>query len=62
MRVVDAVTLLAPGSLDAWLQKAALARAAGEEGLARECESQAAALATTRVTFGIPPVGGAASA
>jgi tetratricopeptide (TPR) repeat protein len=62
MRVVDAVTLLAPASRDAWVQKAALARAAGDEALARECESQAAALATTSVPFGIPPARGAASA
>jgi tetratricopeptide (TPR) repeat protein len=60
MRVLDAVTLLAPVSRDAWLQKAALARALGDEPLAGECEGQAAALATADVPFGIPAVKGAA--
>jgi tetratricopeptide (TPR) repeat protein len=62
LRIVDAVTLLAPASRDAWLQKAAFARAAGEDSVADECEAQAATLATTSVPFGIPAVGGAASA
>ena len=61
-RIVEAVTLLAPASRDAWLQKAALAQAAGDEALARECEAQAAALATSQVPFGIPPAGRTASA
>jgi tetratricopeptide (TPR) repeat protein len=62
MRIVDAVTLLAPASRDAWVQKAALAHAIGDDANARECEAQAGALATTRVPFGIPPVGSAATA
>jgi len=60
MRLLDAVTLLAPASRDAWLQKAALARALGNESLAAECEGQAAALATADVPFGIPAPRGAA--
>jgi tetratricopeptide (TPR) repeat protein len=59
MRLLDAVTLLAPASRDAWLQKAALARAAGDAALAAECDAQAAALATADVPFGIPGPPGA---
>lgn len=54
MRLLDAVTLLAPTSHDAWVQKAALARASGREDVAAECEAQAASLATEQVPFGIP--------
>jgi hypothetical protein len=59
MRILDAVTLLAPSSRDAWLQKAALARSLGQDDLAAECEAQAAALATAQVPFGIPGPAGA---
>jgi tetratricopeptide (TPR) repeat protein len=58
-RLLDAVTLLAPVSRDAWLARGALARADGDAALAAECDAQAAALATTRVPFGIPGVAGA---
>jgi hypothetical protein len=61
-RIVDAVTLLAPASRDAWVQKAALARAGDDEVLARECEAQAVALAATIVPFGIPTAGQPATA
>ena len=54
LKLLDAVTLLAPVSRDAWLAKAAAARAAGDEALAVECDGHAAALATTDVPFGIP--------
>jgi tetratricopeptide (TPR) repeat protein len=54
MQLLDAVTLLAPVSRDAWLQKAALARTLGQDEVAAECEGQAAALATAQVPFGIP--------
>jgi hypothetical protein len=54
MRLVDAVTLLAPASRDAWVQKAGLAHSMGDEATARECEAQAAALETSHVPFGIP--------
>lgn len=62
MRIVEAVTLLAPASRDGWVQKAVLARAGGDEALARECEAQAGALATASVPFGIPAAGGGAAA
>jgi tetratricopeptide (TPR) repeat protein len=58
MRVLDAVTLLAPSSLDAWKQKAALAHLLGQGDVAVECEAQAAALATAQVPFGIPAPAG----
>lgn len=54
MRLLDAVTLLAPLSRDAWLQKASLARALGDEGLAASCEAQAAAVAASDPPYGIP--------
>lgn len=60
LRLLDAVTLLAPASRDAWLRKATVARALGNEPLAAECEGQAAALAMADVPFGIPAPGGAA--
>jgi hypothetical protein len=54
MRLLDAVTLLAPSSRDAWLEKAALARSLEDAELATECDAQAAALASPGVAFGIP--------
>ena len=60
MRVLDAVTLLAPVSRDGWVQKAGLARSLGQDDLAAECEAQAMALATAQVPFGIPAPAGAA--
>jgi tetratricopeptide (TPR) repeat protein len=59
LRVLDAVTLLAPSSLDAWRQRAGLARSLGQDDVALECEAQAAALATAQVPFGIPAPAGA---
>jgi tetratricopeptide (TPR) repeat protein len=54
LALLDAVTLLSPVSRDAWVLKAAVARAMANEALAAECEAQAAALANTSVPFGIP--------
>jgi len=62
MHLLDAVTLLAPVSRDAWFQKASLARAAGLLPLAQACEAQATALGTTNVPFGVPTTGGTATA
>jgi len=59
MRILEAVTLLAPSSRDAWLQKAGLAHSLGQDDLAAECETQAGALATAQVPFGIPAPAGA---
>jgi tetratricopeptide (TPR) repeat protein len=59
MRVLDAVTLLAPASRDAWLQKTGLARSLGQDDVGLECEAQAAALATAQLPFGIPATAGA---
>jgi tetratricopeptide (TPR) repeat protein len=61
LALLDAVTRLAPVSRDAWAAKAAVARAAGNEPLAAECDAQAAALAATPVPFGIPSTGGGAA-
>lgn len=55
MRILDAVTLLACVSQDAWLAKAAVARAMGKPELATECEAQAAAIAEQDVPFGMGP-------
>lgn len=60
LRLLDAVTLLAPVSRDAWLQKAALARALGDEPLALQCDAQAAAVAGSRIPFAVPAPRGAA--
>lgn len=60
MRLLDAVVLLAPVSRDAWVQKASLARALGDEALAVSCDAQAAAIAASDVPFGVPALRGAA--
>lgn len=53
MRILDAVTLLACVSQDAWRAKATVARAMGNESLAAECEAQATAIAESDVPFGM---------
>jgi tetratricopeptide (TPR) repeat protein len=60
MRILDAVTLLSPVSRDAWLQKASLARALGDETLAASCDAQGAAVAASDVPFAVPAPRGAA--
>ena len=54
MRLLDAVTLLAPISRDAWLVRESVALAAGEPGLAARCAAEAAAIGTAELPFGIP--------
>jgi hypothetical protein len=53
-RILEAVTLLAPASRDAWLAKGALALASGDEEEAVRCDAQASALSSTAVPFAIP--------
>jgi tetratricopeptide (TPR) repeat protein len=53
MRLVTAVTVLAPSNRQAWEAKGALARAEGNLELAQTCEVEAAACAAT-VPFGVP--------
>jgi tetratricopeptide (TPR) repeat protein len=60
MRILDAVTLLAPLSKDGWDGKAALARAMGDLELAAKCAAEAATVAGAHVPFGIPAPRGAA--
>jgi tetratricopeptide (TPR) repeat protein len=60
MRILDAVTLLAPVSKDAWEGKATLARAMGDAELAAKCDAEAMAVAAADVPFGIPAPRGAA--
>lgn len=55
MRILDAVTLLASVSQDAWRAKAAVAGAIGDEALVTECEAQAAAIAEQDVPYGMGP-------
>lgn len=55
LRILDAVTLLASVSQDAWHAKAGVARAAGREELAAECEAQAMAITRQDVPFGMGP-------
>lgn len=55
MKILDAVTLLASVSRDAWRAKAAVARAMGDEGLVTECETQAATIAEQEVPYGMGP-------
>lgn len=59
MRMLDAVTLLAPVSRDAWVQKGLLARAMGDLPLAVRCETEAATIAAADAPFGLPPEGAA---
>ncbi|MFT3912629.1 MAG: hypothetical protein QM704_00675 [Anaeromyxobacteraceae bacterium] len=54
LRLLDSVTRLAPVSRDAWAARARVARAAGDEALAAECDAQVAALGTARIPFAIP--------
>lgn len=54
MRLMDAVTALAPVSKDGWLQKAAIARALGDLELAMRCDAEAAAISPLLVPYGIP--------
>lgn len=60
LRLLDAVTLLAPASRDAWLARAAFERARGDEAAAASCEVQAAALAAADVPVVAPAPRGAA--
>lgn len=60
LKLLDAVTLLAPASRDAWLQKASVARALGNATLAASCDAEAAAAAQGDAPFGIPAPRGAA--
>jgi hypothetical protein len=53
-RILEAVTLLAPASRDAWLARGALARVMGDAAEAVRCEAQASALSSTPVPFAIP--------
>lgn len=55
MRILDAVTLLACVSQDAWLAKASVARAMGKPELGAESEAQAAAIAEQDVPFAMGP-------
>jgi hypothetical protein len=55
LRILDAVTLLAAVSQDAWKAKVAVARATGNEALTAECEAQVAAIAEQDVPFGMRP-------
>lgn len=57
-KIVDALTLLAPASVDAWRFKAVVARARNDEALAQSCEKTAALKAQEPVPFGIPGVQG----
>lgn len=57
MRLLDAVTLLANVSRDAWATKAAVARASGREELARSCETEAASIAPRHLPFGMADAG-----
>lgn len=54
MKLLDAVTLLAQLSLDAWEQKASLARTMGDAALAVSCQAEAAAIARGNAPFGVP--------
>jgi hypothetical protein len=54
MCILDAVVLLAPVSRDAWLQKAAIARTAGDGALSASCDAQAVAISAFDVPFGVP--------
>lgn len=60
LALLDAVTLLSPVSRDAWLQKAAVARALGDEPLAASCDAQAAAVTAADAPFGVPAPRGVA--
>jgi hypothetical protein len=51
LEILDAVTLLAGVSQDAWRAKGAVARAAGDDALAAECEAQVEAIAEQDVPF-----------
>jgi tetratricopeptide (TPR) repeat protein len=55
MRILDAVTLLASVSQDAWVAKAAVARASGDAELAAECEGRAMAITRAGVPYGMGP-------
>lgn len=58
--LLDAVTRLSPVSRDAWLLRAVVARALGDERLAAECDAQVAGLAAQAVPFAIPATPGPA--
>jgi len=52
--LLNAVTLLAPISRDAWLAREAAALAAGEVELAARCAAEAVAIGSTPLPFGVP--------
>lgn len=54
LRLVEAVTVLAPSNRQAWEAKGALARAQGNTELARACDVEAAACGAAHAPFGIP--------
>jgi hypothetical protein len=59
MKLLDAVTLLAPISRDAWMERSLIARALGDVEQAVRCESEAAAIGNVKIPYGIPASGGA---
>ena len=59
MRILDALTLLAPISRDVWVEKGLIARAMGDVDEAVRCESEAAAISNAKIPYGIPAVCGA---
>ena len=59
LRLLDAVTLLAPVSRDAWVLKGVFARGMGNLELAVRCEAEAATIAAADVPFGLPVEGAA---
>lgn len=54
LRLVDAVTLLYPGSPAAWGLRAEIAIAQGDQHGAAKAQAEAAALGAEPVPFGIP--------
>jgi predicted Zn-dependent protease len=53
-RVLEAVTLLAPASLDAWQARARVERLRGNDAAAAVCEAEATVRGGQPVAFGIP--------
>ena len=55
LKLVNAVTLLSPGEAEAWLLRAAICRALGDEQAAREADVEAAAVGEPApVMFSVP--------
>jgi predicted Zn-dependent protease len=53
-KVLEAVTLLAPASLDGWQARARVERLRGNDTAAAECEAEASVRGGKPVAFGIP--------